>query len=90
MCLFAAYKKNDVMDFGVFRNNHWLKKKYKPWPVYNTVGVYRRGKRSWPVNNTIGVKQNIFMSGIFQTLSWMLSFAKSDDLQALQKYVHFC
>jgi hypothetical protein len=30
----------------------------------------------------------IIRGELFQPLSWMLSFAKSDDLEALQKYVH--
>ncbi len=30
----------------------------------------------------------IIKGGLFQPLSGMLSFAKSDDIEALQKYVH--
>ncbi len=82
----AAYKKTDVKNLGVLKIlGGWTYGKGQ-WPVKNTIGVYTKGPR--PVNNTVGVKRYIFRGGIFQPLSWMLSFSKSDDLEALQKYVH--
>ncbi len=79
-------KKTDVKNLGVLEIlSGWTYGK-EQWPVKNTIGVYTKGPR--PVNNTVGVKRYIFRGEIFQPLSWMLSFSKSDDLEALQKYVH--
>ncbi len=50
---FAAYKKTDVKDLGVFKIiSGWTYNKGQ-WPVKNTIGVYSKEPR--PVNNTVSV-----------------------------------